>query len=257
MDTILEEDVRRSIGIIPARLASTRLPGKLLLDLEGKPVLQWTLEGSATSKYLRRLIVATDSKEILEFCTNVGFEVILTPSEFSSGTERVFWVFKELGENYDFILNIQGDEPFINGETIDDLLMKTFQSEADISTLISVIDSQEELFDPSTVKVVKRQDDFALYFSRNPIPYLRGIEPEQWISSHKFYKHIGIYCFRRKAIPRLEKLDKSDLEEAERLEQLRWLDFGEKILCVETKQKLIGIDTVEDLERAKSFLKRS
>lgn len=255
MDSILEEDVRNSIGIIPARLESSRLPRKLLLDLAGKPVLQWTLEGASTSKYLQRLVVATDSQEIVDFCTQIGFDVVITPSEFKSGTERVFWTYRTLGEKFDFILNIQGDEPFICGEIIDDLLLETFRSEANISTIIAEIDDEKELFDPSTVKVVPRQDHFALYFSRSPIPFVRDIEPKDWLDKCKFYKHIGMYCFRHKAVEKLQSFGKSFLEEMERLEQLRWLDFGEEILCVETKHKLIGIDTQNDLDRAEKRIK--
>ncbi len=254
MDTVLE-DIRNSIGIIPARLESSRLPRKLLLELAGKPVIQWTLEGASTSKFLQRIIVATDSDEIFDFCFKIGFEAIRTPSNFESGTERVFWAYHNLGEKFDFIVNIQGDEPFINGNDIDNLLLMTFRNKANISTLVAPITSERELIDPSTVKVVRRLDGFALYFSRSTIPFIRDVEPKDWLARHNYFKHIGIYCFRSNAIERINSFDKSNLEGLEKLEQLRWLDNGEEILCVETKQTLISIDTAEDLNLAEHYVK--
>ncbi len=255
MDTVLEKNVRNSVGIVPARMESTRLPNKLLLDLDGKPVLQWTLEGASTSKFLSRLIVATDSNDIAEFCASNGFDFVITPKQFFSGTERVLWAYKHNSEGFAYVVNIQGDEPFIDGEIIDNLLLQTFQKDANISTIIAPIDNQDELFNPSTVKVVTDLDSFALYFSRNVIPYIRDKNESDWMQFHQFFKHIGIYCFTHNAIDNLAKMPIGKLEIAEKLEQLRWLENGEKILCVKTNKFLVGIDTKDDLEIARKHIK--
>ncbi|MCX7909238.1 MAG: 3-deoxy-manno-octulosonate cytidylyltransferase [Ignavibacteria bacterium] len=255
MDTILEDDVRNSIGIIPARLDSTRLPRKLLLDLAGKPLLQWTLEGASKSRYLSKLLVATDSQEIAEFCTSIGFDYILTPKEFSSGTERVLWTYETLGKEYRFVVNIQGDEPFIDGKTIDNLLLKAFQNNADISTLVAPIIENKEIFEPSTVKVVLDLNNFAIYFSRSPIPFVRDVSSEEWSKHTTFFKHIGIYCFSNGVVERIKKMRTGKLELVEKLEQLRWMENGEKIYCVTTEKFLVGIDTEQDLELAKNVIK--
>lgn len=251
MDALLAKDVRNSIGIIPARLDSTRLPRKLLLDLEGKPVLQWTLEGISTSKYLRKIIVATDSDEVANLCVSLGFDYIRTPRYFASGTERVLWAYQTLGNNYDYLVNIQGDEPFIKGEMIDNLLMKTFQSNALISTLICKIKDNWEIFEPSTVKVVTNQDGFALYFSRASIPFVRDYLQDSWHEVATFYKHVGTYCFSNEVVQNLSKMKIGILENVEKLEQLRWLENGFDILCVEISETLLSIDTLNDLEKAK------
>jgi len=254
MDTFVEADIRNSVGIIPARLESTRLPRKLLLDLEGKPVLQWTIEGASSSRYLRRILVATDSQEIADFCVSIGVDFVLTPNTFTSGTERVFWVYKNLGEKFDYVVNIQGDEPFIKGSTIDALLRETFRHNANISTIIARINNQDELFASSTVKVVVGLDNFALYFSRNVIPYVRDYPQNEWLSRTTFFKHIGIYCFADKIIDIIASMKTGKLEEAEKLEQLRWLENGERIYCHEDESHFVGIDTTEDLSLARKYI---
>ncbi len=255
MDAFLAKDVRNSVGIIPARLESTRLPRKLLLDLEGKPVLQWTLEGVSTSKYLRKIIVATDSDEVANLCISLGFDYILTPKNFESGTARVLWAYQTLGNNFDYIVNIQGDEPFIKGEIVDNLLIKTFQSNALISTLVCEIKNNQEIFEPSTVKVVTNQDGFALYFSRAPIPFVRDYVQDAWHEIATFYKHIGIYCFASEIVQKLAKMRPGKLEKAEKLEQLRWMENAVSILCVETNETLLSIDTSNDMEKAREVIR--
>ncbi len=255
MDAFLAKDVRNSVGIIPARLESTRLPRKLLLDLEGKPVLQWTLEGVSTSKYLREIIVATDSDEVANLCISLGFDYILTPKNFESGTARVLWAYQTLGNNFDYIVNIQGDEPFIKGEIVDNLLIKTFQSNALISTLVCEIKNNQEIFEPSTVKVVTNQDGFALYFSRAPIPFVRDYVQDAWHEIATFYKHIGIYCFASEIVQKLAKMRPGKLEKAEKLEQLRWMENAVSILCVETNETLLSIDTSNDMEKAREVIR--
>ncbi len=244
-----------AIGFIPARLESTRLPRKLLVDLCGKPVLQRTWEGAKSSKFLKDIIIATDSDEIFEFCKKIGATVLRTPSGFHSGTDRIVWGYKNLSVEADFVVNIQGDEPFICGKDIDSLIIGLKeQTKANVSTLISKVENQEEIFSPAVVKVVFDIDYFALYFSRSPIPFLRDINNEDWNSKYSFYKHIGIYCFRSSTLERFSKLPPSKLELAEKLEQLRLLENGMTILCIETNRKMISIDTAEDLLKAKQLI---
>ncbi|MCX7879359.1 MAG: 3-deoxy-manno-octulosonate cytidylyltransferase [Ignavibacteria bacterium] len=250
----MEERVDNSIGIIPARLGSTRLKRKLLLDLCGKPVLQWTWEGASKSSLLKKIIVATDSNEIAELCLSIGAEYILTKGNFQSGTDRVLWAFKELNDSSDFIVNIQGDEPFVNGPLLDSLVLSLYSSRADVSTPISRINSIEELLDTSVVKVVFANDKLALFFSRQPIPFVRDLPMDMWMTNFEFYKHIGLYCFRRQTLLEYSQLLPSKLEIAEKLEQNRLLENGRKILCVPTDAKLISIDTPNDLQKARDFI---
>ncbi|MGQ9818781.1 MAG: 3-deoxy-manno-octulosonate cytidylyltransferase [Candidatus Kapaibacteriales bacterium] len=249
-------DIKNSIGIIPARIGSTRLPRKLLSDLNGKPVLKWVIDGVTSSMYLRRLVVATDSEEISNLCRKNSIEYVMTPSELPSGSDRVFYAYNLLNEKAEFIVNIQGDEPFITGELVDLLLENLAYSDADVSTLVTKISNKEEIFDPSVVKVVMNKWNLALYFSRNPIPFVRNVSKEEWGSYNSFYKHIGIYAFRAPILKIFTILEESQLEKAEKLEQLRLLENAYKILCVRTDKFLIGIDTEEDLIKAKNYLAR-
>ena len=246
-----------AVGFIPARLQSTRLERKLLIDLCGKPVLQRTWEGAKESKLLQRLIIATDSEEIVKLCKKIGADFVLTPMDFASGTDRIIWAYKYLGLDADFILNIQGDEPFVEGELIDRLILGLKGSEAGVSTLVSKIEENGEIFDPSVVKVVCSADGNALYFSRSPIPFIRDSEKELWHIKFSFYKHIGIYCFRREALETFSKLPQGELEIAEKLEQLRLLENGIRIHCIEIDRKMVGIDTAGDLEKAKKLIQSS
>lgn len=247
-------NVGNSIGIIPARIGSTRLPKKLLRDLNGKPILKWVCDGVTSSKFIRRLVVATDSEEIADLCRESSIECIITPSELPSGTDRVFFAYNLLNDSADFLVNIQGDEPFVTGALVDLLLESLAFSEADVSTLVAKISNDEELFDPSVVKIVMNKNNFALYFSRSPIPFIRNIPKEQWGSYNSFYKHIGIYAFRTHILKIFTSLEESKLEQAEKLEQLRLLENGYNILCVPTDKVLIGIDTEEDLVKAQNYL---
>lgn len=247
-------NVRNSIGIIPARIGSTRLPKKLLRDLNGKPILKWVCDGVATSKFIRRWVVATDSEEIANLCREVSIEYVMTPSELPSGSDRVFFAYNLLNDQADFIVNIQGDEPFVTGDLVDLLLEGLAFSEADVSTLVAKISKDEEVFDPSLVKVVMSKNNFALYFSRSPIPFMRNIPKAQRGSYYSFYKHIGIYAFRTHMLKIFTGLKESKLEQAEKLEQLRLLENAYKILCIPTDKVLIGIDTEEDLIKAQNYL---
>lgn len=247
-------DIRNSIGIIPARIGSTRLPKKLLKDLNGKPILKWVCDGVATSKFIRRLVVATDSNEIANLLRGSSIDYVMTPTELPSGSDRVFFAYNLLNDDADFIINIQGDEPFVTGELVDLILESLASSEADVSTLVAKISKEEEIFDSSVVKVVMNKNNFALYFSRSPIPFIRNVPKEQWSTYYSFYKHIGIYAFRTHILKDFTSLEESKLEQVEKLEQLRLLENGYKILCVPTDKILIGIDTQEDLVKAQNYL---
>ncbi len=246
----------KAIGIIPARYESTRLPGKLLLDLEGKPVLQWVWEGASESQLLSRLIIATDSEKIADLCRAIGAEFVYTPKDIASGSDRILYAYDMLNISADIIVNIQGDEPFVKGALIDKLIRELGSSSAAaVSTLIKKIDNEEEIFEPSVVKVVFDSVGFALYFSRSSIPFVRDEANENWGRTHCFYKHIGIYAFKSDVLRSFTSLPQSNLEKIEKLEQLRLLQNGYKILCVETDENLIGIDTIEDLNKARAFAK--
>ena len=245
-----------AIGIIPARYDSTRLPGKPLLDISGKPLLQRVWEASSKANTLRRLIVATDDNRIEDMCKNIGAECIITPASLQSGTDRVAYVYKQLEMKADIILNIQGDEPLITGDTIDNLILKFSVSSFDVGTLIKKITVQEELFNPSVVKVVLGMDNQALYFSRSPIPYLREVKPEHWLMKSSYWKHIGIYAYKEKALFDFIRLKPTNIEQSEKLEQLRLLGNGSKFLCVETDNELIGVDTPEDLELIRNYYEK-
>ncbi len=244
------------VGVIPARLNSKRLPQKLLQNLCGKPILQWTFERSKSSKFLDKILIATDSELIAELVNSFGGESVITSSEIKCGTDRVYAALKKLSLRPHIVINIQGDEPFITGKIID-ALVKTFLDETVYaSTLISKITDTNELFNPSVVKVVLDKSNFALYFSRSPIPYQRDFSENEWLRFGRFYKHVGIYGFTFDFLEKYVHTPESSLEHQERLEQLRILENGYKIKCVEIEEELLSIDTFEDLEKAKIIFPR-
>ena len=239
------------LGIIPARYASTRFPGKPLADLMGKPMIQWVYE--RVKDLLDRVVVATDNERISQVVENWGGEVILTSPDHPSGTDRCLEAYQKLKENYDVIINIQGDEPFIHPSQIE-LLKSAFQNTStQIATLIKPFfpdDDFEALFNPNTPKVIINSKGEAVYFSRSIIPYIRGKHHSEWLKSHIFYKHIGIYAYKPKVLQEITSLPQSVLETAESLEQLRWIENGFRIQTMITNEETIGIDTPEDLEIA-------
>lgn len=242
------------LGIIPARYSSTRLPGKVLVDINGKPMLQRVWEAACRSKHLSRIIIATDDEKIENLCFNIGAEYVMTPKDLSSGTERAIYAYKLLNEDSEIILNIQGDEPLITGDLIDDLIESFIVRNADVGTLVKRIDNNEDIFNPSIVKVTLNNESNALYFSRSPIPYLRDYPETEWHKVHTFWKHIGIYIYKTNSFLNFNVLANSELDKLEQLEQLRYLQNGYNINCVETDKNLISIDTYEDLEKVRAFL---
>ena len=245
----------RSIAIIPARYASTRFPAKPLAKLGGKLVVERVYE--QVSKVVEKVVVATDDERIFEAVKGFGGEVVMTSTEHRSGTDRCREAFEKVGYEADIVINVQGDEPFIQPEQIE-ALKRCFESKAtEIATLVkpfAVEDGIEALENPNSPKVVVDEQMHALYFSRSVVPYLRGVERTEWLSKHTFYKHIGIYAFRAEVLKKVTSLPQSSLEKAESLEQLRWLENGYKIGVGVTNVETIGIDTPEDLERAEAFL---
>ena len=241
------------IAIIPARYESTRFPGKPLAQINGKPMIQHVVEN--VSMALKQVWIATDDERIYDVVKNFGGNAIMTSKMHKSGTDRCAEAAQILSEEiiFDVVINIQGDEPFIRSEQIE-LLKSCFAAEIQIATLVKKIETREELFNPNRPKVITDNFSNALYFSRSPIPFLRGEKEKKWHLLYKYWAHIGMYAYRADVLQKITKLPQGKLENAESLEQLRWLENGYKIKTVETIYQSIGIDTPEDLKNALSFL---
>ncbi len=243
------------IGIIPARYASTRFPGKPLADMKGKYMIQRVYEQAC--KVLDRVCVATDDERIFNAVQSFGGQVVMTSDRHRSGTDRCFEAYTNLGGGEEVVINIQGDEPFIKPEQIESLIACFDSPQTQIATLVrpfEATEGYEVLANPNSPKVVMNERHEALYFSRSIIPYLRGVEPEQWLSQHVYYKHIGMYGYRADVLGEITRLPQSSLELAESLEQLRWLQNGYTVKVGITTQETIGIDTPADLQKAISLL---
>lgn len=240
------------IGIIPARYASTRFPGKPLALVGGVSMIQRVYEQARKSKSLRTVVVATDNQQIFDHVQTFG-KACMTANTHISGTDRCYEVLTRQSEHYDYVINIQGDEPFIAPEQID-LLASLLDSKTELATLVKKITDQEHLLNPHVVKAVLNKAGEALYFSRSPIPYRRGQETD-WLNQHTYFKHIGMYAYRADVLEKITQLTVSSLEKAESLEQLRWLENGFRIKVIETTLETIGIDTPDDLEKANAVLK--
>jgi 3-deoxy-manno-octulosonate cytidylyltransferase (CMP-KDO synthetase) len=240
------------IGIIPARYESTRFPGKPLVDIKGKPMIEWVYTNA--QKALQHVWVATDDKRIFNAVINFGGNAVMTSVTHKSGTDRCAEAARIIGEemSVDVIINIQGDEPFVHSDQIEQLKL-CFSVPTDIATLVKKIDTQEELHNTNRPKVVLDKNGFALYFSRSTIPFIRN-NNTNWLKEHDFWSHIGMYAYRAEVLQKLTKLPFGILEKAESLEQLRWLENGFKIMTAPTTHKSIGIDTPEDLDRALQLL---
>ena len=245
----------RILGVIPARFASTRFPAKPMVDIAGQTMIERVYHQAKKSKHLSEVIVATDHPKIFDHVTNFGGEVVMTSESHVSGTDRCFEVLAKAKDTFDYVINIQGDEPFIAPEQID-LLASLLNGKAELATLAKKIEDQEQLFSSNVVKVVIDDNGKALYFSRSPIPHIRNTSHDQWLSKHVFFKHIGMYAYRTDILEKITQLPVSRLEKAESLEQLRWLENGHSIQVAETTQETIGIDTPEDLEKAIQFLRQ-
>ncbi len=238
--------------LIPARYASTRFPGKPLAEIAGKPMIQHVVEKAQL--VTEHAFVATDDARIFTCVENFGARVVMTSESHNSGTDRCYEAYKSIiesnQEQYDVIVNIQGDEPFIQPEQVEALIACFKDPKIQIATLAKQFENNEEIFDSNKVKVVCSVGQTALYFSRFAIPFCRGIEQKEWLSAVPFYKHIGMYAYRPEVLKEITELPQGELEKAESLEQLRWLENGYTIAVRLTTHESIGIDTKEDLLKA-------
>ena len=238
----------RFLGIIPARYASSRFPGKPLADIGGKSMIQRVYEQAKKSECLHKVIVATDDERIFTHVKNFEGEVIMTSSHHKSGTDRCAEVAENFQKDYEIIVNIQGDEPFADPSQIE-ILCRTFSDfDVLISTLIKQITKPEDLFNENIPKVVIDSAGFAMYFSRSTIPFNRKkVDKMHWLDDQIYYKHIGMYAYRTDVLLNLACLEESELENSESLEQLRWLENGFRIKTAVTDIETIAIDTPDDL----------
>lgn len=244
------------IGIIPARYASSRFPGKPLADICGMTMIERVYRRA--SEELDEVAVATDDERIRAEVERFGGKVIMTSPDHKSGTDRVNEAYRLSGSDADVIINIQGDEPFVAPSQIRELKKCFSYPETRIATLARKFDKSlgfEALFDPNKVKVIFNNQNRAIYFSRAIIPYVRGAEWQQWLDRREFYIHVGMYAYRAEVLDALTSLPQSSLELAESLEQLRWIENGYDIMIGTTEEPTIGIDTPEDLEEAIKFCK--
>ncbi|GAA4908217.1 3-deoxy-manno-octulosonate cytidylyltransferase [Mucilaginibacter defluvii] len=235
------------LGIIPARYASSRFPGKPLVDIAGKSMIQRVYEQASKCPDLAAVVAATDDERIFEHVIAFGGRVVMTSADHQSGTDRCAEVALQHPE-YEVIINIQGDEPYIDPEQITKLAHCFSNPQTQIATLVKQIKTVQELLNANSPKVVINKLSEAIYFSRSPLPHLRGEEPENWLGFHTYFKHIGIYGYRADVLQQITKLPISSLETAEKLEQLRWIENGYRIQVAETELETHAIDTPEDLK---------
>ncbi|MDM8565622.1 3-deoxy-manno-octulosonate cytidylyltransferase [Candidatus Halobeggiatoa sp. HSG11] len=238
----------KTIVVIPARLKSSRLPNKVLIDIAGKPMLQHVYERCLQINKVDEVHVVTDSEEIVTLVTSWGGKVWMTGA-CTSGTERIVAILDKL--EADIIINVQADQPLIEPNIISQLIeiFATINPLPDIVTPAYPIKTTEKLFDPNLVKIVRRHDGYALYFSRNPIPYVRDFNKDDWIKQHDFFGHVGIYGYKRAVLEEYAKLPESSLEQTEKLEQLKFLQAGRSIYTFVTEHDVISVDTQADLEQ--------
>ncbi|MDO3626180.1 3-deoxy-manno-octulosonate cytidylyltransferase [Mucilaginibacter sp. BT774] len=236
------------LGIIPARYDSTRFPGKPLADIAGKSMIQRVYEQAKKCAQLSEVIVATDDDRIFEHVLGFGGKAVMTSPSHQSGTDRCAEVAEKYSE-HDVIINIQGDEPYIDPEQISKLIGCFNGADTQLATLIKKISNEQELHNTNSPKVIVNKNSEAIYFSRSPLPHIRGQESQNWLQHFTYFKHIGIYGYQADILKQITKLPVSPLEKAESLEQLRWVENGYKIKVAETEIETIAIDTPEDLKK--------
>ena len=246
----------KSIAIIPARYASTRFPGKPLAKLGKHTVVEWVYRGVSDIECIDEVCVATDDSRIAEAVKAFGGKCLMTRADHRSGTERCGEAISKMaaeGKRFDVVVNVQGDEPFVNREQIETLLASFENKDTDIATLAKKITTADELMSPNNVKVVADRAGWALYFSRAAIPFIREAEPSEWVTRHVFFKHIGIYAYKADTLRQIARMQPSRLELAESLEQLRWLENGLSIHMAVTDAVNVSIDTPADLVKAEQL----
>lgn len=240
---------KSALGIIPARYGSTRFPGKPLIDIKGKSMIQRVYEQAKMASSLDKVVVATDDERIVDAVKQFGGEVVMTAQSHQSGTDRCHEALQNENYKFDIIVNIQGDEPFIEADQINQLVHCFNDENTEIATLVKLIEDYHELNNINKPKVLIDENDFAIYFSRAVIPFQRGIEKEQWLDHFNYYKHIGLYAYRAEILNEITQISPSRLELAEGLEQLRWIENGYKIKVAITETESISIDAPEDLNQ--------
>lgn len=246
------------ICIIPARYGSSRFPGKPLAKLGNRCVIEWVYRQA--SKALDDVVVATDDERIYNEVKRFGGKVEMTSVNHKSGTDRCWEAYQKAGVISDVVINIQGDEPFIQPEQIESLMRCFDDKDTDIATVVKPFEKGTKyavMENPNCVKCVRGEDGEALYFSRSVVPYLRSVEKDEWSSNETYYKHLGIYAYKVPVLEKIVKMKQGRAEKIESLEQLRWLENGLKIKTAITKTETVGIDTPEDLERAEKYLERT
>lgn len=240
------------IGIIPSRYASTRFPSKPLAMIKGKTMIQRVWEQAWKSK-LDAVVVATDDMRIADEVLKFGGQYVLTDPNHRSGTDRCREALYMVEGQYDAVVNIQGDEPFIDPAQINQVIELIGRDDTQLASLAKRIEDEDELFSPNVVKVVMDKQGNALYFSRNPIPFMRNLDHDKWLQKGEFYKHIGLYAYKTETLCQIAEIQSTTLEKAESLEQLRWLENGLRIRMGITQLESLSIDTQEDYEKAMQF----
>ena len=241
------------LGVIPARYASTRFPGKSLVDIQGKTMIRRVYEQSCQAISLSEVIVATDDQRIYDEIASLGGKVLMTSADHTNGTERCCEVLEKMNESFDYVVNIQGDEPFIDPRQID-ILSACLDGDTQLATLVRHESDMQKIMSATEMKVVVNKNKEAMYFSRSVIPFVREADQASWAEQFPFYLHVGIYAYRADVLKKIVKLSPSPLETAECLEQLRWLENGYKIKVAETDLPSFMIDTPEDLEDALDYM---
>lgn len=237
------------LAVIPSRFASTRFPGKPLIDIKGKTMIQRVFEQAKQCKSFADVIVATDDERIYNHVIEFGGKAMMTSEKHPSGTDRCAEVLSKIDQKYDAVVNVQGDEPFIQPEQLEQLIECFKNPKTQIATLVKKIDSTDDLLNINLPKVIFNKEMKALYFSRLPIPGQKSVDTEEWVKNHQYYRHIGLYGYRAETLKEITLLPPSPLENIESLEQLRWLEAGYTITVSVTEFESIGIDTPNDLNK--------
>lgn len=237
------------LAVIPSRFASTRFPGKPLIDIKGKTMIQRVFEQAKQCKSFADVIVATDDERIYNHVIEFGGKAMMTSEKHPSGTDRCAEVLSKSDQKYDAVVNVQGDEPFIQPEQLEQLIECFKNPKTQIATLVKKIDSTDDLLNINLPKVIFNKEMKALYFSRLPIPGQKSVDTEEWVKNHQYYRHIGLYGYRAETLKEITLLPPSPLENIESLEQLRWLEAGYTITVSVTEFESIGIDTPNDLNK--------
>ncbi len=236
------------IAIIPARFASTRFPGKPLAEIKGVSMIERVYRQTSAAKFISEVLIATDDERIADHARSFGARVVMTASEHPSGTDRCYEAYRINGRDHDYVINVQGDEPFLHPAQIESLAAAC-KSPVEIATQMIRCNDPQVLSDTGEVKIVLNKNNEALYFSRNVIPHIKNVSPDNWHQHHTYFRHVGMYAYRSDVLSAIAGLSQSSLEKAESLEQLRWLENGYRITCVETEYDSHCVDTPEDIEK--------